>query len=355
MTRRSNCQTGLQAGRESADLHSPARPGIMGPVGLADSASCTLPGRRLLMSGRATRVVAVLVLLGLVAGPAWLVPATAQASPALILNEYNAVGGEKWIDGDKSSKSDTYFGRVMGNGDNWLELVVVENVADLRGYELLWWEDDGDGNGTDVWDPARVADNASQGKIVFSDVPLWSNLRAGTIITISDKQTVNTTDGYTGLPVSFDLSTDTSYNPAAGDWWIHVSSRQEAVEAIPLVTTLTNVTADPAGAFSVGNNDWELRITDGTTTVFGPVGEAIEYWDGGGINSEEVGKVEADPSASITISAFRDGTSSTFGSPNVWSSGAHTQDFSALRVPEPAAAVMLVSLAAAIGLVRRRG
>jgi hypothetical protein len=275
---------------------------------------------------------------------------TAYASPVLILNEYNSVKGSKFL---KDGKPDTYFGRVKGNGDNWIELAVVGDHADLRGYELLWWEGDTDGNGTSVWDPTRVSLNQSQGKITFGNNALWSDVRSGTIITISDKQTVDTTYEDT-TPVSFNLSTNTSYNPSAGDWWIHVCSRQEAGGADPLVTTLTNVAADPAGAFSVGNNDWELRITDGTTTVFGPIGEAIGTF--GGIGEDEIGKLEADPSASVVVNNFNDGTSSTFGSPNIWGSGDHVQDFSALRaaVPEPATLVMLATTLAALACIRRR-
>ncbi|MBN1588782.1 MAG: hypothetical protein JW888_04640 [Pirellulales bacterium] len=278
----------------------------------------------------------------------------AHAEPSLILNEFNTVKGSEYL---KGGNSDAYFGRVEGNGDNWIELVVVGDHADIRGYELLWWEDDGDGNGTAIWDPSRASFNESQGKITFANNALWSDLRSGTIITISDKQIVDTVYE-DATPVSFDLSTDTSYNPLAGDWWIHVSSRQEAGESNPLVTTMNNIDGDPAGAFSVGNNDWELRITDGTTTVFGPIGEAIIGENGtfGGLGVDEVGKLEADPSASVTVDDFNDGSSSTFGSPNVWGSGDNEQDFSGLRaaVPEPTAAVMLAAVLAAIAFIRRR-
>ncbi|MBN2218046.1 MAG: PEP-CTERM sorting domain-containing protein [Pirellulales bacterium] len=299
------------------------------------------------------KMVMVAMLVGLLVG----MPRVAAAdvvSPALILNEYNCVDGDEFLDGADSGKSDTFFGRVMGNGDNWIELVVVEDHADLRGYELLWLENDGDGNGTYVWDDAHYLDNQSQGKIIFSDAALWSDLRGGTIITISDKQTVDT-EYENGTEVEFDLSTDTSYDPLAGDWTIHMSSRQEAGQANPLVTTLTNVDGDPAGAFSVGNSDWEMRITDGTTTVFGPIGE-MGGGVFGGISGKEVGKLEADPTAFVDNDNFNDGTSSTFGAPNQWSGGDEVQDFSALRaaVPEPTAVAMLLAGLAAFGFLRRR-
>ena len=53
----------------------------------------------------------------------------AVAAP-VILNEYNAVDDTKWLDKNgltASTKSDTYFGRVAGNGGDWFELVVVGN------------------------------------------------------------------------------------------------------------------------------------------------------------------------------------------------------------------------------------
>ena len=57
-----------------------------------------------------------------------------------------------------------------------------------------------------------------------------------------------------------------------------------------------------------------------------------------GINNREVWKLEASPSDSIgPVSSYNDGSSSSFGSPNRWNGGANVQDFSALRVPEPAA------------------
>ena len=175
-------------------------------------------------------------------------------------------------------------------------MVVTGDHADIRGWQLLWLEKDGDGNGTPVWDPTRVSSNQSQGKITFGNAALWSDLRGGTIITISDKRTVYTEYEDT-TEVTFDLSTDTSYNPMSGDWWIHVSSRQEAGSpSLPLVTSVTNVDGDDPGAFSVGNNDWELRIVDKLgATVFGPIGEAKSGWGGGGIASDEVGKLEANP------------------------------------------------------------
>jgi hypothetical protein len=57
-------------------------------------------------------------------------------------------------------------------------------------------------------------------------------------------------------------------------------------------------------------------------------------------------------------SNFRDGSSSSFGAPNLWSGGTFTQDFSVLRsvVPEPGAAALVgVALAALLSARARRG
>ena len=69
---------------------------------------------------------------------------TARGGTMLILNEYNCVSGSNLLDNDNS---DTFFGRVEGNGDNWIELVVTGDHADIRGWQLRWLENDGDGNG----------------------------------------------------------------------------------------------------------------------------------------------------------------------------------------------------------------
>ena len=51
-----------------------------------------------------------------------------------------------------------------------------------------------------------------------------------------------------------------------------------------------------------------------------------------GIGNDEVFKLEEDPSSFITPAAdYNDGTSSTFGSPNIYSAGSEQQDFTALR------------------------
>ena len=63
----------------------------------------------------------------------------------VILNEYNGVSSDRWLECDEGPPTcdaeDTFFGRVMGNGGNWFELVVIEGHLDMRGWQLDWREE----------------------------------------------------------------------------------------------------------------------------------------------------------------------------------------------------------------------
>ena len=142
-----------------------------------------------------------------------------------------------------------------------------------------------------------------------------------------------------------DLADDPSYDPLAGDWWIHV---QASNTASGLFITASN--------FSVSNDDTQITILDAAAAaLFGPAGEGVLPVSG--INNREVWKLEADPSDSITpTTGYNDGSSSSFGSPNRWSGGAFVQDFSALRsvVPEPGVTALLAAALAALSACRAR-
>jgi hypothetical protein len=313
-----------------------------------------------------------------------LVPAPTSASP-LILNEYNAVTKSKYLDGgdyEDSDKEDAYFasvpglpdGRIQGNGGNWIELVVTQDHLDIRGWQLRWAETGAsDTDGTNIW----FGDSSvEQGILTFSQTAsLWEDLRSGTILTIGQPKDIEVDTDFDGPNRNFtddddadgswevviDLHTDTSFDPFSDDWWIHVSTKdeQDAFEDGPgydrLIRTVTNVDGDGPGKFSVGEQDWQLTITDDLgQPVCGPIGEDLSLWGGGGINDKEIGKLEADPSALVGLGDYEDGTSSTFGQPNVWSGGDQVQDFSALRswVPEPCSA-LLMALGLSISCWRR--
>jgi hypothetical protein len=204
----------------------------------------------------------------------------------VFLNEYNAVSPSNFLSG---GSSDSYWGRVVGNGGDWFELVVATDHADLRGWRLVISEDTG-GSGHTLQ------------TLTLSNDPIWSDLRAGTIITVGE-----------------DLASDVSYDPAGGDWWIHVQASAAANGQY-----ITNED------FEVSHRNWQLTITNAAGVIqFGPAGEGVSTT---GIGSDEVFKLEENPSAAVTpTSNYNDGSSSTFGAANVWSSGANTQDFAALH------------------------
>lgn len=294
----------------------------------------------------------------------------------MIVNEYNCVGPEKYIEGYVYSDmhngilvDDEYLrtypgmptdpdeatlgdGRIQGNLDDWMELVVLEDHLDIRGWKIKWAETDKhETNGSDIWYGDATVE---QGIITFENSPIWSDLRVGTVITIAEKHDIEVdTDWDLSIPpnrnftvdvpdeeadVIVDLHSDVSYSPQTGDWWIHIGSRDEIEQLNPKITTVTNVTGQAPGDFSVGNDKWQCRIEDSLgNLIFGPIGEACPNWGGSGINSREVGKLETDPLPAQTnewyLTHSNDGSSSTFGLPNLWDSSTapKVQHFSMLR------------------------
>src|SRR5262249_19821484 len=94
---------------------------------------------------------------------------------------------------------------------------------------------------------------------------------------------------------------------------------------------------DEADIFSVNNDDWRITIKDATGNVIeGPIGEHISGQNNNfGLNPGEMLKIEdfpvgTNPPATqadylaTTLRSYNDGASSTFGLPNVWSSGGFT-------------------------------
>ena len=281
---------------------------------------------------------------------ACILPNANSVEADVVINEWNAVRGDRFLDGGDGS--DSFFGTVEGNGGNWLELVVVGGgfgtTVDMRGWQLQWGEDE-DENGS--------YSATELGVINFTNNSFWSSVESGTIITI-----IETSDG---AGSGFDTSTNTSYDdPTTGDYHVNISTLEESLEADPLLIADSgeNVAADD-GEFSVGHNDWFGMLLDGTgSTVFGPVGEGEASYAGDSINSREVGKLEAPVTGSLADwlaitpgSDFDDGGTSTFGSANTWSDGASIQNFSALRaVPEPGTAGIVLLALAGFSFRRRK-
>lgn len=201
---------------------------------------------------------------------------------AVILNEYNAVdvdkflgGGTAALDENGTRASDSYFGRILGNGGDWFELVVITDHLDMRNWKL------------DIYSAGLLDETLD-----LTNHSIWSDLRSGTIITISE-----------------DMPSDISYNPAGGDWWINVQANNNA-DGLYI----------EASSFPVSADLWQLRIRNaGGTVIFGPAGEGVS--PASGISGTEIFRLEAAPSASVLPASadYDDGDGlSTFGSPNQW-------------------------------------
>jgi hypothetical protein len=201
----------------------------------------------------------------------------------VILNEYNAVdtieflnGGDAWMDLSGTQASDSYFGRIAGNGGDWFELIVITDHLDMR-----------------YWSFSMSSDNGlSTETLRFTGHDIWSDLRSGTIITVSEE-----------------VPSDISYQPGSGDWWINVQANDTAEG---LYISATN--------FPVNSKNWQLTIRDSSNTLaFGPAGEGIS--PASGVGDTEIFKLEANPTASIAANSqdYDDADSlSTFGAPNRW-------------------------------------
>lgn len=222
----------------------------------------------------ATRTLLLVAVLSFMAQGAW--------AADIILNEYNAVdandflgGGDSAMDDNGGRSGDTYFGRVAGNGGDWFEMIVIKDHLDIRGWQL------------DVYNDGKLDET-----LTLTGHPIWSDLRAGTIITVAES-----------------VPSDISYNPAAGDWWINVQANDNA-DGLYIEKS----------SFPVSASNWQLRIRNATgTVVFGPAGEGIS--PASGISGTEVFRLEDNPSATVVANStdYDDGDDfSTFGSANRW-------------------------------------
>ena len=253
--------------------------------------------------------------------------ATQTHAADVVMSEWNAVNDVKWLNSADTpactgpggitcgTDADTFFGRVMGNGGDWLELVVVNDHVDMRGWKIQWVAGVGVasadappiGNGTDIW----WGDGSSaQGEITLSQAAIWADVRAGTIITV-----IQATTAQGGL------DSDTSFDPCAGDWSINANLFDTT-----LVSASSNIAAELAlgDPLHISEDNWWCRIVrQNGDVVIDLVGEGQPSWSGTGVNSREVGKLEADPSSSTTIFAnYQDANNSSFGTPNGWKSDA---------------------------------
>jgi uncharacterized protein (TIGR03382 family) len=202
-----------------------------------------------------------------------------DAPAAVVLNEWSAVEP-----GETLSEGDPALGAVEGNGGDWLEFVILTDHTDLRGWSI------------------ELRDRAGlESRLTFSEAPVLSDLRSGTLLTVAE-----------------DMPEDTAYDPAGGDWRLHLRAGRSgsgvSISALP---------------FDVSPRDWQLTLRDREGRLrYGPVGEG----QGGlaGIGKDEVGALQADPGPDTRRDgAYAAADQSSFGAPNRWAGG--EQDLSALR------------------------
>lgn len=264
----------------------------------------------------------------------------------LILNEANCVSGGSYLGG---ARVDPTLGRVQGNGQNWLELLVVgadpgKHTLDLRGWKLDWSYQD-----PDIADQ----DNHGDGTITFSDDPLWAAVPMGTMISMTEwkevyyltntppydnppggeienpdgdplaaggMQRVGGINGFgtqvnaiydSAIHTKIDHTTNTSWNPLAqggADWRIHVwAGQRDAQDEFKYFSFSGTVSekdnddpdTDPqvytvgvdskGGLFSANNDEWQVTILDAQNNVRqGPIGEHQAGWNGGGSTRERI-------------------------------------------------------------------
>lgn len=243
-------------------------------------------------------------------------------TPALILNEYNAVASDRFLNGGTltadedggPASADSHFARVAGNGGNWFELVLVGDGT--AGFTDLtnWSIEVGQIANSGVFVPSST--------ITLSDSATWSAVAHGTLLTFIDQ---NTAGG--GLNTEINRVDELT---STGLAWTNIH-----------VGTAGTVTGTGLSELAIGSSNTAFLIKDASgNNIFGPAGEGIAPLDG--VGSEEIFELENDPLLSVsscdTSSAstlgYDDGSSSsTFGSPNLFapigSATDRAQDFSA--------------------------
>ena len=226
-------------------------------------------------------------------------------SSPIILNEYNAVAAEEYLGGgdetDPGAPFDPFFTRVEGNGGAWVEFVVTE-TTDLRGWTL------------------EIESDQEARTLKLSDHVALSNISAGTILTFSE--------GKKFLGTSFNRNS--SLNTSGHTWtniWMH--------DSILIDQDNSNHPSNPA----ISSDDVRFTWKDASDElIYGPSGESIALSDENSNNvgetpiavgSDEAFRLEANPTSATTPLAldYDDGSSSSFGSPNLWGDGPITQLF----------------------------
>lgn len=231
--------------------------------------------------------------------PLAVLPST---SPVLV-NEYNGVSSSRFLNGgtvaedlDGGIAMDSFFGRIIGNGGDWIELVVVGNgtansTVDMRGWKI-----------------EVTSDTSPPETIVLSQHAYFSAVRAGTIITFVESDVLG--GGIDSAIHRVNRFSDLGYawtNIVVGD----------AVFVDQLASTLD-------GSITINDADTEIILRNaGGAIVNGPAGESRITRN---VNGSEVFHLESNPAPNVTASVADPGfpnyadnnESSSFGAPNRW-------------------------------------
>lgn len=263
-----------------------------------------------------------------------------------------------FVDGFDFNTNPRGFARIQYNGGEWIELVVSEDHADLRGFTFYWQDNfDDDGIRGEIQSQDGSLPENERGAVKFSQDPAWANLRAGTILTISEQAIAEEVrDNYPfGFPNSglddtgfdYDLATNLDFDPFDGndDWHIHF----HLDESVTLGSTPADTQYFAANSdIEISNEQWAGKILgpannvisqvqDSSLTVFDMdvttdartdfVGEKAsgvsptfgDSVDGGGVGDDEAFALLSAPDSDETGAAYYEDVDwSTFGRPNLF-------------------------------------
>jgi len=259
--------------------------------------------------------------------------------PSMILNEYNAVdnsgttltyldGGTQAQDSVGGTASDLYFGRVAGNGGDWVEFVVTGSgsagTTDLRGYTI------------EIDEGASSGYFAAKIRIKLSQNSFWAAVPNGTILTFTESSTAQG-----GMDTNLTAANNST---TTGSRWANVwIGDSSLITYTDLLTNGYSITAGVVSGISIDDTETQFRILNSSNyPIFGPSGEGIAPLNK--ISNTDVLELEGNPTATVLPTDRSDDTvtppkngydnsskDSTFGAPNQWHLGSGgvltTQDF----------------------------
>ncbi len=210
----------------------------------------------------------------------WYVIDTPPGPIKFVLNEYNAVASDRFLDGGE----DPAFGAVLGNGGDWFEFVVVEDDLDLRGWAIELWDRD---------HPDDLMANTTT--LVFNQRQELSSIPSGTIITISEE-----------------IPDDMGFYPP-GDWHLNLQSNDFDAGGF--------FTAESQENFNSSRSNQVVIIRNASGGLESPAVGETDAWDFiNGVSGSEVFSNCAVPSTSTPVDPlvdFDDSSEfSSFGYPN---------------------------------------